>query len=184
MKSFCIAGPIKAELNYFIAKRLDWDQLNVLIRRNQYFVLHAPRQSGKTTAIEEYINFLHKQGEYSALYVNIEPAQAARDNIKEALIAILAAFRASLCNQLEGEVATISYLDDILEHPHLVTLNSLAEAIEFWSRVSDKPRVLFIDEIDSLVGDSLLSVLRQIRGGFNNRPKGFDWSSRCQRLQN
>jgi hypothetical protein len=36
--------------------------------------------------------------------------------------------------------------------------------------------VLFIDEIDALIGDSLLSVLRQIRRGFSKRPHNFPHS--------
>jgi len=39
-----------------------------------------------------------------------------------------------------------------------------------------KPLVLFIDEIDALVGDSLVSVLRQIRSGYVNRPSAFPQS--------
>ena len=38
---------------------------------------------------------------------------------------------------------------------------------------SPKPLVLLIDEIDALVGDSLLSVLRQLRTGYEQRPNGF-----------
>ena len=45
-----------------------------------------------------------------------------------------------------------------------------------WSRISDKPIVLFIDEIDSLVGDTLISVLRQLRAGYTNRPHAFPQS--------
>jgi hypothetical protein len=36
-----------------------------------------------------------------------------------------------------------------------------------------KPVVLFIDEIDSLVGDTLISVLRQIRASYEKRPDKF-----------
>ena len=36
-----------------------------------------------------------------------------------------------------------------------------------------KPIVLFIDEIDALVGDSLVAMLRQIRAGYANRPDAF-----------
>jgi hypothetical protein len=48
--------------------------------------------------------------------------------------------------------------------------------LEFWTEASPKPKVLFIDEIDSLIGDSLLSVLRQIRRGFSKRPEHFPQS--------
>lgn len=40
----------------------------------------------------------------------------------------------------------------------------------------DKPLVLFIDEIDSLVGDTLITVLRQIRAGYDKRPENFPQS--------
>jgi hypothetical protein len=36
--------------------------------------------------------------------------------------------------------------------------------------------VLFLDEIDSLKGDALISVLRQLRTGFAHRPRGFPHS--------
>ena len=36
--------------------------------------------------------------------------------------------------------------------------------------------MLLVDEIDSLVGDTLLSVLRQLRAGYEQRPGGFPQS--------
>ena len=39
-----------------------------------------------------------------------------------------------------------------------------------------RPLVLLIDEIDALVGDTLLSVLRQLRAGYVRRPKSFPQS--------
>ncbi len=74
MKTFCIAGPIQPEDNYFIPKRLDWSRLDALVDQKSYFLLHAPRQSGKTTVILEYANYLNAQGKYAALYLTTEPA--------------------------------------------------------------------------------------------------------------
>ena len=45
-----------------------------------------------------------------------------------------------------------------------------------WARAVPKPLVLLINEIDALVGDSLLSVLRQLRAGYDLRPGGFPQS--------
>jgi predicted nuclease of predicted toxin-antitoxin system len=42
-----------------------------------------------------------------------------------------------------------------------------------WCRQSEKDVVLFIDEVDSLVGDTLISLLRQLRSGYTNRPRLF-----------
>lgn len=176
MRFFNTTGPIRPSEHYFIPNRLDWSEVLGLIERSQYFVIYAPRQVGKTTAIEELVRHLNQDSQYCALYINIEPAQAARDNVKEALIAILAEFKTSLQNQLVGEEATIQFIEQILSLPHLVNLNTLIEALSFWAKASPIPRVLFIDEIDALIGDSLLSVLRQIRRGFGMRPNNFPQS--------
>ena len=45
-----------------------------------------------------------------------------------------------------------------------------------WSAANAKLLVLLIDEIDSLVGDSLIAVLRQIRAGYDRRLKWFPQS--------
>ena len=45
-----------------------------------------------------------------------------------------------------------------------------------WCAANPTPLVLLVDEIDSLVGDTLLSVLRQLRAGYEHRPGGFPQS--------
>ena len=82
-RTFCIAGPIHPDYYYFVSHRLDWVELQRLIENREYFVLHAPRQSGKTTAIKEFVRYLNAQGIYNALYMNVEAAQAARDNTEK-----------------------------------------------------------------------------------------------------
>lgn len=176
MKFFCRTGPIQPKYHYFIPQRLNWEQVNKLIGQLEYFILHAPRQSGKTTAIEEFIRSLNGAGQYRALYINVESSQACRDNVKEAVIAILGEIRASLRNQLPDDSKTILHLDELLQKPQLITSTSFMDVLEFWSQASSKPAVLFIDEIDALMGDSLLTVLHLIRRGFSKRPTNFPQS--------
>ncbi len=45
-----------------------------------------------------------------------------------------------------------------------------------WSAASPKPLVLLIDEVDALVGDTLISVLRQLRSQYDRRPHRFPQS--------
>jgi hypothetical protein len=52
-------------------------------------------------------------------------------------------------------------------------LKAFATMLTRVCKKSDEPLVLFIDEIDSLIGDTLISVLRQLRAGYANRPKEF-----------
>jgi hypothetical protein len=176
MKKFCVGGPIDPERHYFIPKRLNWAHLDLLLADMEYFVLHAPRQTGKTTAIKEYIKYLNGQGQYRALHINMAPAGLIGDNIKEALGAILAVFKNFLQDQLPEEKTTIQFINHHLSHTHLVNLATLLELLELWTKASARPTVLFMDEIDALSDDPLLSVLQQIRAGFDRRPQGFPQS--------
>ena len=53
---------------------------------------------------------------------------------------------------------------------------ALVEALTRWSESAPRPLVLLIDEIDSLIGDTLISVLRQLRDGYVQRPESFPHS--------
>ena len=49
----------------------------------------------------------------------------------------------------------------------------LQAALRVWAKASRRPLVIFIDEIDALQDETLISVLRQLRSGYPNRPEGF-----------
>jgi len=53
---------------------------------------------------------------------------------------------------------------------------ALGEVLTLWAEDSSLPLVLLIDEIDALVGDTLISVLRQLRAGYLQRPALFPQS--------
>ena len=53
---------------------------------------------------------------------------------------------------------------------------ALRQALLRWSMADRRPLVLLIDEIDALVGDTLLAVLRQLRTGYVDRPARFPHS--------
>ena len=176
-RTFCIGGPINPDYYYFVPHRLDWVELQRLIVNREYFVLHAPRQSGKTTAIKEFARFLNTQGSYHALYTNVEAAQAARDSTEKGLLSILDTLKTAIEDQLPEQKETVEILQKMIaEGLSSLTLNAVGSALRSLAMHSSKPIVLFIDEIDSLIGDTLLSVLRQLRAGFDNRPKLFPHS--------
>ena len=90
MKFFNTAGPIKPELHYHIPslERVDWEEIQVLIATQKYFLLHAPRQTGKTSVLLEMMSALNAQGRYHALYVNIEAAQAVRNDVARGMAVV------------------------------------------------------------------------------------------------
>ena len=51
-----------------------------LIERGLYFVVHAPRQTGKTTALKALARHLTAEGKFAALYFSCETAAAARND--------------------------------------------------------------------------------------------------------
>jgi len=73
-KQFNTAGPCKSNLHYMLDPlgRIDLEEMLQLIRQERYFILHAPRQSGKTTSLLALVDYLNQQGQYLALYVNVE----------------------------------------------------------------------------------------------------------------
>ncbi len=169
---FNTTGPIIPGEHYHLPFRLDSRKLHALIARGQYFVLHAPRQTGKTTAIFEFIKILHKENEYIPLYVNIEPAQAARGNVKDGMKNILNLFKIEILYQYGPEDPSLS----LFEHAYNEPYSAFYEFLRNWSQSTQKPIVLFIDEIDSLIGDTLISILRQLRAGYATKPKAFPLS--------
>lgn len=173
MRTFTIAGPVNPKDHYYVPHRLDEPLFLQLIEEKKYFILHAPRQSGKTTAIRIFAQKLNATNKYTALYVNIEPAQAARNDVRHAMEIILNRLRGAAELLLDSNDPFFIYLEKALDK---VSGGSLQEVLEKWSRSSDKPIILFIDEIDSLVGDALISALRQLRAGYNERPDNFPQS--------
>ena len=54
--------------------------------------------------------------------------------------------------------------------------NVLNVTLSRWARAADRPLVVLIDEIDTLAGDSLRSVLSQLQSGYLKRPHAFPQS--------
>ena len=177
MRSFNTAGPVVPEDHYCIwpLDRVDLDYVLRLIQTKKYFILHAPRQTGKTSALLALQDLLNSDtlGSYRCVYVNVETGQAAREDVYEAMRTILGrlAWRAetTLDDSFVQAIAT-----DILERfgPH----DALAGVLGQWAKADPRPLVLLIDEIDALVGDTLLSALRQLRAGYDQRPTHFPHS--------
>jgi hypothetical protein len=76
MRRFCITGSIDPKDYYFIPSRLPSDLLDSCIEGKFYFGIHAPRQSGKSTAAKKYVRYLTQRGKFKALYCSLDVARA------------------------------------------------------------------------------------------------------------
>ncbi len=172
MKYFNTVGVTKPGKHYFLPKRLDWELLTDFIEKEYYFVLHAPRQSGKTTAIIEFVKHLNEEGKYTALYISIESARVAVNNVKRAMEIAINQFFHEISDYLSTETAALSFLKNIISEDKY-SEETLYTFLHFWASESKKPLILFFDEFDVLAGDSLITILTQIRTGYSKRPKHF-----------
>lgn len=131
-----------------------------------YFVVHAPRQTGKTTTLRALAEKLTAEGRYAALHFSCEAGGAVGDDYVQAQHALLADLR------LRAEVALPPELRPP-PWPDSADAGMVRGALTAWARVCPRPLVLFLDEIDALHGQSLITVLRQLRAGYPDRPKDF-----------
>ena len=175
MRFFNTEGPIRPDDHYHVPPldRVNLDDLLGLVRDKRYFVLHAPRQTGKTSALLALRDLLNGGGDYRCVYVTVEAAQALREDVAEGVRTVLAEV---------GLQASVTLGDETLEGIWPGVLErvgpgqALRQALLRWSMADPQPLVLLIDEIDALVGDTLLSVLRQLRAGYPDRPGRFPHS--------
>ena len=171
---FNTAGPVDPEIHYCIdpLKRIDLPEVVRLIDQRKYFVLHAPRQTGKTSALFALAKKLNHEGRFLCSYVNVESAQTSRNDVitgMRTIVADLARLASFYCGDPWPSENWRRVADE--QGP-----GALGALLAQWSQASAKPIVLLIDEIDSLVGDTLVAVLRQIRSGYSQRPAAFPQS--------
>lgn len=171
MRFFNTVGASNPKDHYFLPHRLDWKQLTDFIEKKYYFVLHAPRQSGKTTAIIEFVNHLNAEGKYNALYLSIESARTAVNDINYGVEVVLEQLQSKIKILLPQEKEALDYLENVLDKP--IKKSAVLTFLSFWAQASKKPLVLFFDEFDVLAGDSLVTLLSQFRTGYTDRPEHF-----------
>ena len=172
MRFFNTAGPVNCQDHYCLPplERFDLADILSLIEQKKYFVLHAPRQTGKTSALLALMEHLNRAGQYRALYANIEGAQAAREDVAAAMRAIISEI-ASRARDFLQEPFLKAIAQQVLQDngPHA----ALGELLTRWAEHSPQPVILLLDEVDALVGDTLISLLRQLRAGYDKRPSHF-----------
>ncbi|MGC1310013.1 MAG: ATP-binding protein [Phormidesmis sp.] len=168
-RRFNTAGPCKADIHYMLSPLARLPELTNLIEGQGYFVIHAPRQTGKTTAMLALAKQLTESGQYTAIMLSAEVGAAFPNDLGMAEVAILESWRESARFRLPPN----------LQPPQWTSASPgyrIGLALGNWAQASPLPLAVFIDEIDSLEDETLISMLRQLRSGYPSRPEGFPYS--------
>lgn len=162
---FNVAGPCRPDIHYMLPATERLPDVLRLIAQQSYFVLHAPRQTGKTTAMLSLAQELTASGQYVAALVSAETGAPFAHDVDAAEQAILGSWQSALRSRLPADLQPPPW-------PTAPAGSRLREALRLWAASLPRPLVLFLDEIDALQDAALLSVLRQLREGYADRPHG------------
>jgi hypothetical protein len=164
-KWFNTAGLCFPGKHYMVDPVARLKEVEELIRKEFYFTLHAPRQTGKTTYLHALTRELNAEGKYISVVASCERAGYGSITVDNANEIIIHSIYSSANQQLPGKHRP--------ENPTGKKYPDLKYYLEQWSQSQPKPIVLLVDEIDALVDDVLISILRQFRDGYQSRPTHF-----------
>ena len=164
---FNTTGSCDPALHYTVASEQRLPEARRLAERGQYFVLHAPRQTGKTTLLRTLAKALNVEGRFAAVAFSCEAGEPFGEQVGAVEQIVLSELR------LSAQVFLGPQQQPPATWPSAPVGQQVRAALAAWARSAALPLVLFFDEIDALRGESLISVLRQLRAGFHDRPGGF-----------
>ena len=164
VRFFNTTGPCNPWDHYMLPPedRLVGAQLHRYIVDKLYWVLYAPRQTGKTTFLQSWSRKINSGNEAVACYVSLERCQRLSDSER---------CMPDMCKAIQ-EYAAFSNLPvpEVKTNTASSMLSNIL--INFSTLVAPKPLVILFDETDALEGDAMISFLRQLRGGFMERGVG------------
>ncbi len=161
---FNTTGPCVPEWHYMLPPEARLPEVDTLVARYQYFVVHAARQTGKTTAMRALAARFRGQG-MVALHATLEASQGEGE---------VAAAEARWISAIELAARELTVGDRPCAAPSAAPGTRFSAWLQAWAEaVAPRPLVLFLDEADVVRGEALVNLLRQLRAGFHLRPSHF-----------
>ena len=169
---FNIAGPCCEADHYMLPAMARLPQVASLIAKKQYFVVHAQRQCGKTTAFLSLANEMNAKGDAVAIYCSLEAVQEFPE-AERGVPKICALIQRAVSGMPAfGDLAGAEWPVDEMK-PDAVVVSGVGAALSrMAAKVAPKPLVVFFDEVDCLGGSTLITFLRQLRNGKIDAMKG------------
>ena len=165
-RTFNLTGPCDPARHYMLAPQARLPDLLPFVDEQLYFVVHAARQTGKTTAMRAFADELRSRG-VLGVWATLEESRGV-DAVEQAepqwLDALASAGARLPSAQRPPPTAAVA------DRPVGSRLRGYLQA---WSaQVVPTPLVLLLDEVDTLQGPALVNLLSQLRAGFMDRGPG------------
>ena len=165
-RSFNPIGPCNPARHYMLPAEERLPDLLTYVDQELYFVIHAARQTGKTTAMIAFAKRLRLMGK-AAVYVTIEASRVYQDVARAEAIWVHTLFEAAR-EQLPASQQPLRPTPGT--YPEGSWLRAMLA--EWAAALGEVPLILLIDEADVVTGDAMVNLLSQLRAGFSNRGIG------------
>jgi len=162
---FNTAGPCFPDEHYMLPPERRLGAVMELIDEGRYFTLHAGRQTGKTTSAQWLCNHYNRGDRFRALWVDVQTARDQPDPAV-ALRIVLEKLDAAVGQDL-ADIGVPAERERLAASPGTAIVRYLQDV----AARTPRPLVVLIDEADCLVGETMVSLLTQIRDGYVARRK-------------
>lgn len=168
-RTFNITADCKPSLHYMVDITDRLEQIKKMIDAGQYFTINRARQYGKTTTLRALAKYLAQ--DYVVVSLDFQ-LMSHKDFAEEG--AFVKAFSEAVLRKVSGEDAMPAEirreLQNLIGDSQEAALSRLFEILSIWCRISKKPIVLIIDEVDSASNNQVfLDFLSQLRGYYIDR---------------
>ena len=169
MRTFTTDGPCDPQRHYQLPAAPRLPDAPFLVDQGAYCLLRAPRRTGKTTTLRALASKLNAEGRFAALTISASIGEPTGGELGRTERALLASLRIAASHDLPAALRPPVF-------PESAEGTLLWAALDAWARVCPLPLVLLFDDVDTLHGAALRSLLRQLEVGFSRRPSFFPWS--------
>ena len=167
-KRFNTTGPCFPNEHYMLDALARLPDIETFVAGRLYFVLHASRQSGKTTALKALVKKLNAAGKVATVYCSLEKVQGKTDT-KATLVSISRIIAANAKRYAPFKEKAEDFAPDETVLALGAEDSIVGDTLSKLSEAAGKPLVVFFDEADCIPASSIVSFLRQLRDGYVNR---------------
>jgi hypothetical protein len=166
IKVFNTTGPCVPSKHYMLPVLPRMPDINEMINGEYYFIIHAPRQSGKTTYLQFLTKQINSEGNRYAFWCSLATLRNLTDR-NEAMTSMAAQINEALKTSEVKVLQDLAFPDDAL--PQSDASVKIKIFLKYLSTNLDKDLVVFFDEADCLAELPLITFLSQIRDGYISR---------------